>query len=202
MADARKQIGTVVNTLARLMPNADQTLPFDEAALGEANAIDKAAFGLSTQAVHGISARPAQIEWQSARNSVPNNQLPDFSALLLSNTLRLTNQYQKGQYEWELQSYKNGVDPSAAANQYQALNGNRVAGAALAQTYIDMAKARPSDPQSKVVNEFLAIPPEHAADAVSYFDQNFKPLQGGKSINSQAFDVPSFGALIYSLARQ
>ncbi len=196
-SDARKRVGTVINTVADLVGAPGMKLQPEQ--LGEATAIDKAAFGLSTQAVHGISARPAQIEWQSARNSVPNNELPAFSAILLSNTLRFQNQYQKGQAEYELQQYKNGADPSAAAATWQATNGNRVAGAALAQTYIDLAKARPDDPSSQWVRRLFAVPPEQRAVAVREFDKRFTPLNG---VNSAAFDVRSWGTLMLQLGSQ
>jgi len=191
-SDARKRIGTIINTVAANSPEWQ----IDPKELGEATAIDKAAFGLSTQAVHGISARPAQIEWQSARNSVPNNELPAFSALLLSNTLRFQNQYQKGQAEYELQQYKGGADPSTAATAWQAANGNRVAGAALAQTYIDLAKSRPTDPTSQWVSRLLSIPADQRAQAVEEFDKRFTPLS---KVDAAAFDVPSWGALITQL---
>jgi hypothetical protein len=171
--------------------------PIDQKDLADSQAIDKAAFSLSTGAVHGISARPAQIEWQAARNSVPSNEQTAFSAALLSNSLSFMNKYQQGQAQFVLEQYKNGADPGQAAAKYQAQNGNKVSGSALAATYLDMAKARPDDPSSKMVNALLAIPPAHRAEATAFFDQHFTPLNG---IDAKAFGVPSFGSLFLQLA--
>lgn len=193
-ADARKRIGTLINTVADMTGSPEWQI--DQQHLADATAIDKAAYGLATQAVHGISARPSQLEFSQARNAVPSNELPAFSAILLSNTLRFQNQYQKGQAEYELQQYKNGADPSTAAAAWQAQNGNRVAGAALAQTYLDLAKARPNDPASQWVKRLLSVPANQKDEAIKQFDERFTPLS---RIDARAFDVPSWGSLIIQL---
>ncbi len=192
-ADTRRSMGNIVNTAAGILG----VPAFKEDDLASLAAIDKATFSLASTAVHGISARPALLEFQAAKTAVPSIDQPAFSALLLSNTLRLQNSYQQGQAVYVLDQYKKGVDPALAAQQFQNTNGNMVAGSALASTYLDMAKARPEAATSRYINVLLSAPPELREQRIREFNEKFTPLGPRQSA---AFGVKDWGSLILQLA--
>lgn len=188
-AQWRAKIGTWLNTISRAA-GLGSVVPSDQ--LANLVEIRKQAFNLSTNAVHQISSRPAQIEWRAALNAVPNDEQTPFTATLLSNVLRFQNDYQRGQAQYVIHAYEHGVAPQDAAEAYRQMNGDRLAGLALAQTYLDMAKARPGDLQSQWINRLLQYGKPSAA-----FDREWGEQPG---MNTAAYGLKSWSGLFLMLA--